>query len=91
MLVNHLGLIVDWDCETANVYDGAAFQHIVDKVTEEGVFADPKWTGSHLTCASAKRGNGMSNHLFNAHPCLPFEASWCWAYFKTRLAFNGGV
>ena len=29
VLVNHLGLIVDWDCATANVYDGSHFQHIV--------------------------------------------------------------
>ena len=33
MLVNHLGLIVDWDCDTANVYDGSHFQHIVDNVS----------------------------------------------------------
>ena len=24
LLLNHLGLIVDWDCDTANVYDGSA-------------------------------------------------------------------
>ena len=29
LLHNHLGLIVDWDCDTANVYDGTAFQHLV--------------------------------------------------------------
>ena len=29
LLQNHLGLIVDWDCDTANVYDGSAFQHVV--------------------------------------------------------------
>ncbi len=38
MLVNHLGLIVDWDCDTANVYDGSHFQHIVDNV--DGGLAD---------------------------------------------------
>jgi len=41
LLLNHLGLVVGWDCDTANVYDGSAFQHLVDEV--EGrmvVFAD---------------------------------------------------
>lgn len=28
LLLNHLGLIVDWDVDTANVYDGSAFQDI---------------------------------------------------------------
>ncbi|MYE89066.1 transposase [Candidatus Poribacteria bacterium] len=41
VLVNHLGLIVDWDCATANVYDGSCFQHIVDNVSHQMVvFAD---------------------------------------------------
>ena len=41
LLLNHLGLVVDWDCDTANVYDGSAFQHIVDNVSDEMVvFAD---------------------------------------------------
>ena len=40
-LLNHLGLVVDWDCDTANVYDGSAFQHTVDGATNEMiVFAD---------------------------------------------------
>jgi hypothetical protein len=41
LLLNHLGLVIDWDCDTANVYDGSAFQHLVDGVAEEMVvFAD---------------------------------------------------
>ena len=40
-LLNHLGLIVAWMCDTANVYDGAAFQQLVDEVAEQMVvFAD---------------------------------------------------
>src|SRR3989304_6395358 len=30
-VINHLGLIVDWAVDTANVYDGSAFQDIVDR------------------------------------------------------------
>ncbi len=42
LLLNHIGLVVDWDVDTANVYDGSAFQHLVDTVADEMlVFADP--------------------------------------------------
>jgi hypothetical protein len=30
-VLNHLGLIVTWDCDTANVYDGSTLQHLVDQ------------------------------------------------------------
>lgn len=40
-VLNHLGLIVSWDCDTANVYDGSAFQHLVDDLADDMViFAD---------------------------------------------------
>ena len=40
-LLNHLGLIVDWACDTANVYDGSAFQQLVDQVADKMVvFSD---------------------------------------------------
>ena len=40
-LLNYLGLIVDWDIDTANVYDGSAFQYIVEAVADNMlVFAD---------------------------------------------------
>lgn len=40
-VICHLGLIVSWDCDTANVYDGVAFQHLVDDVQEQMVvFSD---------------------------------------------------
>ncbi len=54
LLLNHLGQVVDWDCDTANVYDGSAFQHIVDGVeTQMVVFADEgfdkvDWRPEHL-------------------------------------------
>ena len=41
LLLNHLGLVVEWDCDTTNVYDGSAFQHLVESVAEDMVvFAD---------------------------------------------------
>jgi hypothetical protein len=40
-LLNHLGLIVSWQCDTANVYDGSAFQEQVEAVADQMVvFAD---------------------------------------------------
>ena len=43
-VLNHLGLIVAWDCDTANVYDGAAFQTIVEQFEDEMViFSDMGW------------------------------------------------
>jgi hypothetical protein len=30
-VINYLGLIVDWDVSTANVYDGTAFQKLVER------------------------------------------------------------
>ena len=42
LLFNHIGLVVGWNVDTANVYDGSAFQHLIDAVAEEMlVFADP--------------------------------------------------
>lgn len=43
-VLNHLGLIVAWDCDTANVYDGSAFQTIVEQFEDEMViFSDMGW------------------------------------------------
>jgi hypothetical protein len=43
-VLNHLGLIVAWDCDTANVYDGSAFQALVNRFEEEMVlFSDMGW------------------------------------------------
>ena len=44
LVLNHLGQIVDWDCDTANVYDGSAFQRLVDKFKDDMViFSDAGW------------------------------------------------
>lgn len=40
-VLNHLGLIVSWACDTANVHDGTAFQSLVDEQADVMViFAD---------------------------------------------------
>ena len=48
-LLNHLGLIVDWACDTANVYDGSAFQQLVDDVADQMVvFSDIRITSYNV-------------------------------------------
>ena len=54
LLLNHIGLIVGWDCDTANVYDGSAFQHVVESVIDEMIvfaddgFANKDWHPANL-------------------------------------------
>jgi hypothetical protein len=56
VLLNHLGLVVGWACDTANVYDGspAAFQALVDDVADWMVvfsdtgFAKQDWQPTNL-------------------------------------------
>ena len=59
LLLNHLGRIVNWDCDTANVHDGSHFQHLVDQVSDRMVvFADeglPNPVFSQLASVSARR------------------------------------
>ena len=99
LLVNHLGLIVDWDCATANVYDGSRFQHIVDNVTDQMVvFADQGFT--KVDCHPVNLRicpRGQWNDRMLIETILPMltgvchlkkVAHRCWAYFKTRLAFT---
>jgi hypothetical protein len=67
LLLNHLGLIVGWDVDTANVYDGSAFQELVDGVADEMVvfsdtaFEKNDWHPTNLkTC---KRGEWNTRML----------------------------
>ena len=94
-----IGLIVDWDCATANVYDGSRSQHIVDNVTDQmGVFADEgftkvDWHPVNLRICSRGQWNDrmlietiLSMLTGGCH--LKKVTHRCWAYFKTRLAFT---
>ena len=99
LLVNHLGLIVDWDCDSANVYDGSRFQHLVESVRDQMVvFADTgfvkvDWLAPNLRIC--RRGEWNSRMLIETilsmltQVChLKRVTHRCWAYFKTRLAFT---
>ena len=99
VLLNHLGLIVDWECATANVYDGSRFQHLVESVSDQMVvfadtgFAKADWDASNLRIC--QRGQWNDRMLIETvlsmltRVChLKKVAHRCWVYFKTRLAFT---
>ena len=45
ILLNNIELVVDWDCDTANVYDGSSFQEIVDGVADQWHGLEPDEDG----------------------------------------------
>lgn len=98
-LLNHLGLIVSWACATANVYDGSAFQSLVDEVAEQMVvFADMSfekqdWQPANLRLC--KRGEWNVRMVIETvlsmltYVC-DFKRSRhkVWAYFETKVGFT---
>ena len=80
------------DCDTANVYDGSHFQHIVEGVNQI-VFADESgWFPPNLRIC--QRGEWNDRMLIETIlSILPLEESRAsvLGYFKTRLAFTMAV
>jgi Transposase DDE domain len=99
LLVNHLGLVVKWACDTANVYDGSAFQELVDSVadwmlvlSDEG-FDKKDWYPTNLKLC--KRGEWNTRMLVES--ILSMLTTVChfkkvahrvWTYFESRLAYT---
>jgi hypothetical protein len=98
-VINHLGLIVDWDADTANAYDGAAFQDLVDRnadymalFTDEG-FEKKDWHPENLKICKAGEWNSrmivetiLSMLTLVNHFKKVMHRKW--AYFMSRLAFT---
>jgi len=101
LLLNHLGLVVAWACDTANVYDGtsAAFQALVDDVADQMlVFSDvgfdkKDWHPTNLKLC--KRGEWNSRMLIET--VFSMLTTIChfkkvghrvWTYFESRLAYT---
>lgn len=99
LLQNHLGLIVGWDCDTANVYDGSAFQHVVESVLDEMVvfadtgFAKKGWHPGNLRLCQ----RGEWNDRMMIETTLSMLTLVChfkkvmhrkWAYFKSRVGYT---
>lgn len=98
-LLNQLGLIVKWACDTANVYDGSAFQQIVDDVADEMIvfadmaFAKKDWHPSNLRLCQ----RGEWNVRMLVETALSMLTYICdfkrsrhkvWEFFKTKVAFT---
>jgi len=102
LLLNHLGLIVGWACDTANVYDGSAFQALVDSVAHDMLvlsdvhFEKQGWQPPNLKLC--KRGEWNSRMIIET--VLSMLTVVChlkkvmhrvWAYFESRLAYTVAV
>jgi hypothetical protein len=98
-LLNHLGLIVSWDCDTANVYDGSAFQHLVDDVNDQMVvfsdagFEKKDWNPTNLCIC--KRGEwNVRMFVETVLSMLTYVCDFkhshhkVWAFFETKLGFT---
>ena len=99
LLVNHLGLIVNWACDTANVWDGSAFQELVDSVADTMlVFSDTGFEKSDWHPTNLKicqRGEWNTRMLIET--ILSMLTVVChfkkvahriWSYFESRLAYT---
>jgi hypothetical protein len=97
-VLNHLGLIVDWDCNTANVYD-ATFQPLVAQFVDEMVvLTDTGFHSKHGDPVNLKvcpRGTGNVRMIVES--VLAMLTTVCHfkkvghrllAYFQARLAFT---
>jgi hypothetical protein len=98
-VLNHLGLIVDWAVDTANVYDGANFQDLVTRQVDGMViFADEgfvktDWHPDNLKIC--QRGEWNSRMIVET--VLSMLTLIChfkkvmhrtWASFESRLAYT---
>lgn len=99
LLLNHIGLIVGWDVDTANVYEGSAFQHLVDAVAEQMlVFADPGFAKKDWHPINLKIcPRGTWNDRMMIESILSMLTVVChfkkvghriWSYFKSRVAWT---
>ena len=98
-VLNHLGQIVAWECDTANVYDGTAFQHLVDRFQDEMLlFSDTgfdkvDWQPTNLRCCRRGEWNVrmvvetvLSMLIYVCH--FKHMAHKSWAYFRSHLAYS---
>ena len=90
-LLNQLGLVVSWDCDRANVYEGLAFQHLVEDVASTTVvFSDTglekkDWHPTNLRiCKGGEWNVRMLTYICD----FKHSRHQVWQYFKTKLGFT---
>jgi hypothetical protein len=99
VLLNHLGLVVGWACATANVYDGSAFQDLVDSVADDMlVFSDTGFDKKDWHPANLKLcKRGEWNTRMVVETMLSMLTTVChlkkvahrvWSYFESRLGYT---
>ena len=97
-VLNHLGLIVAWECDTANVYDGSAFQHLVEQLQEEMLlfadmgFAKVDWQPTNLRLCHRGEWNVrmVVETVFSmlTYVChFKHMAHKSWDYFESHLGY----
>lgn len=99
LLLNHIGLIVGWNVDTANVYEGTAFQHLVDAVADQMLvfadtgFAKQDWYPTNLKICP----RGTWNDRMMIESILSMLTVVChfkkvghriWSYFKSRVGWT---
>ena len=98
-ILNHIGLITNWDVDTANVYDGSAFQDIVERnaknmiiFSDEG-FVKKDWHPENVKICA----RGEWNTRMIVETVLSMLTLVChfkkvmhrtWVCFKSRLAYT---
>ncbi len=98
-LLNNLGLIVDWDVDTANVYDGSAFQEVIERhaphmvIFSDTGFVKNGWCLDNLKICQRGEWNTrmivetvLSMLTLVSH--LKKVMHRAWTYFKSRLAYT---
>ena len=98
-LLHHPGLVVSWDCDRANVYDGPTFQYLVDDVASTTIvfsdtgFEKKDWHPTNLHIC--KRGEWNVRMLMEtALSMLTYIYDFKHSrhkvrqYFKTKLGFT---
>lgn len=98
-VLNHLGLIVSWACDTANVYDGSAFQKLVDDLAEQMLiladmgFEKKDWHPSNL-CLCQRGTWNVRMLVETVFSMLTYICDFkhsrhkVWDYFKSKVGFT---
>jgi hypothetical protein len=100
-LLNHLGQVIDWDCDTANVHD-TTFQPLIQRYEERTViFSDHGFHSKDGDPANLKVCEPfVHNERMLVETVLSMLTTVChfkkvmhrvWAYFEARLAFTMAV
>ena len=97
LALNHLGLVVAWDCDTANAHD-SRFNHLIKRFTDQmAVLSDMGFHSAKDDPPNIKLcRRGEWNERMKVETVLSMLTVVChikhmrhrvWAYFKTHLAY----